>query len=116
AVRMKEVLGEISRIVGHMGTAIRVAAAVTILAGALVLAGAAAAGARERIYDAVLLKVLGGTRGTILAMLVLEYLCLGLITGMVAAVLGTAAAYLIAVKLMDLQWVFLPGAVFVTLL
>lgn len=116
AVRMKEVLGEISRIVGHMGTAIRVAAAVTILAGALVLAGAAAAGARERIYDAVLLKVLGGTRGTILAMLVLEYLCLGLITGKVAAVLGTAAAYLIAVKLMDLQWVFLPGAVFVTLM
>lgn len=115
AVRMKEVLGEIGRIVGQMGTAIRAAAMVTILAGALVLAGAAAAGARERIYDAVLLKVLGGTRRTILMMLVIEYLCLGVVTGLVAALLGTGAAYLVAAELMDLEWIFLPGAVAATI-
>jgi len=35
---------------------------VTLLAGVLVLAGAVASGHRRRVYDAVVMKVLGATR------------------------------------------------------
>ena len=47
--------------------AVRLAGGVTLLAGALVLAGALATAERRRIYQAVVLKVLGATRWRILA-------------------------------------------------
>ncbi len=43
--------------------AIRGASAITLIAAALVLGGALAAGHRHRVYDAVILKTLGATRG-----------------------------------------------------
>ena len=46
-----------------LANGIEIASLVTILAGALVLAGAIANGHRARLYDAVVLKVLGATRG-----------------------------------------------------
>ncbi len=115
AIRMKEVLGEVNALISDMANAVRVAAVITILAGILVLAGATAAGARERIYDAVILKVLGGTRRTVMAVLALEYIILGLITGVIAAMLGTVASWLIIVHIMEFKWAFLPGAVALTL-
>ena len=53
----------VNRIVGQLGTAIRAAASVALIASVLVLAGALAAGNRARIHDAVVLKTLGATRG-----------------------------------------------------
>ena len=43
--------------------AIRGASALTLLIAVLVLGGALAAGHRHRVYDAVVLKTLGATRG-----------------------------------------------------
>ncbi|MDA5192663.1 ABC transporter permease [Govanella unica] len=116
AVRMKEVLGDVSRIMADMANAVRAAAAITLAAGVLVLAGATAAGARARVYDAVILKVLGGTRWTVMAVLVLEYAILGALTGVLAAAFGSLAAWVLVTKVMAIQWVFLPGAVAVTIL
>ena len=50
-----------------IGDAIRLTALVTLGAGVLVLGGAVAAGHRRRVYDAVVLKVFGATRGTIMS-------------------------------------------------
>lgn len=116
AVRMKEVLGEVNRLMGDMANAVRAAALITLVAGVLVLAGATAAGARERIYDAVILKMLGGTRATVMTALLLEYAILGLVTGVMAAGFGTLAAYVLVSVVMDIRWVFLADAVAVTLL
>ena len=49
----------------------------TLIAAVLVLGGALAAGHRHRVYDAVVLKTLGATRGRLLAAYALEYLLLG---------------------------------------
>ena len=46
----------------------------------LVLAGALATGHRHRVYDAVVLKMLGATRWRLLAAYALEYLLIGLAT------------------------------------
>ena len=47
---------------GQLSVAVRAAASVAILAGIAVLIGALAASRRARIYDSVILKLLGATR------------------------------------------------------
>ena len=64
-------------------SALRGASAVTLIAAALVLGGALAAGHRIRVYDAVVLKTLGATRRRLIAAYALEYLLLGLATALV---------------------------------
>src|SRR5690606_26582204 len=66
-VRVKDALDVVNRLVGQLATAIRVAAAVALVASVLVLSGALAAGNRARIHDAVVLKTLGATRRTLIA-------------------------------------------------
>ena len=63
------------------------------MASVLVLAGALAAGHRARVYDAVVLKTLGATRGRLLLAFVLEYGLLGLATALFGALAGAGAAW-----------------------
>ena len=65
AIPVKDALTALSEIVSAIGTALRATAAITLAAGTLVLAGAVAAGHRRRVYEAVVLKVLGATRGDV---------------------------------------------------
>lgn len=115
-VRVKEALETVNGILGNIGLAVRVTAAVTLLAGTLVLAGAIAAGHKRRVYDSVVLKVLGATRGTVARAFLLEYGLLGLITAAVASALGTLTAWAVLTKVMSLEWTFLPSAVVLTTL
>jgi putative ABC transport system permease protein len=54
------------------------------------------------------LKVLGATRGAIAAGFLIEHGLLGLVTGFVAAALGSLAAYALVTGPMRSEWVFLP--------
>ena len=93
AVPVREGLAAVARVVATIGTAIRLVALVTLAAGVLVLGGAVAAGHRRRVYDAVVLKVLGAPRGALAAAFLIEHGLVGLLTALVAAGLGTVAAY-----------------------
>ena len=75
------------------------------------LAGAIAAGHRRRVYDAVILKVLGATRRDILRVFLLEYAILGFITALIAALIGSIAAWAVVTWVMDLAWRFSPSVV-----
>ncbi|MBL4802751.1 MAG: FtsX-like permease family protein [Emcibacter sp.] len=103
-VRMKEVLDNALALLGKISNAIDVMAAITIISGIIVLAGAIAAGHKARIYDAAVLKVVGATRQDILKTYVIEFILLGLLTGVVAIALGTFAAYLVITNLMEMSW------------
>ena len=109
AIHVREALAAVGRVVGLIGDAVRLTALVTLAAGALVLGGALAAGHRRRVYDAVVLKVLGATRGMILSSFLIEHGLLGALAGLVAAGLGTIAAYFLVTRLMEADWVFLPA-------
>ena len=108
-IRVKDVIDTLAKLLGQIGGAVRAAAAVTLLTGILVLAGAMAAGQRQRIYDAVVLKVLGATRSDVLQTYLLEYAMLGILTAVVAMILGAAASWAVIDRLMEGKWVFLPG-------
>lgn len=108
AIRVKEALAAVNRILEAIGLAVRATAGVAILAGTLVLAGAVVAGHHRRVYDAVVLKVLGATRRHILTAYMLEYGLLGLVTATIAAGIGTAAAWYVVSGVMQADFVLLP--------
>src|SRR5436305_1364334 len=73
AIPVREALAAVARVVGTIGAALRSVALVTLAAGMLVLGGAVAAGHRRRVYDAVMLKVLGARRRVIAAAFLIEH-------------------------------------------
>ena len=79
AIRVKEALASVESLIATMTTAVAAIALVALAAGIAVLAGAVVADRRRRIYDAVVLKVLGATRRDVLLGLALEYGLMGLI-------------------------------------
>lgn len=112
AIRVREALEAANAILAGIGTALNATSSIAIVAGVLVLAGAVAAGRRKRIYDAVVLKTLGATRGNILYAYALEYGILGLATGVIAALFGSLAAWSVLVLIMEASWTLLPMTIF----
>ncbi|MEH6526120.1 MAG: FtsX-like permease family protein [Sneathiella sp.] len=114
-IRMKEALETVSRILEQLSSAVSATSSITLVAGMLVLAGAFAAGHRKRVYDAVILKVLGATRKDIFKVFLLEYALLGLVTSIIAAAAGWTASYLVITELLEAKWINLPMTVLVTI-
>jgi len=108
AVRVRDALEAVTKVVLDLTLAIRGASAVTLIAAVLVLAGALATGHRHRVYDAVVLKMLGATRWRLLAAYALEYLLIGLATALVGVAAGSVAAWLVMTEVMNLAFTWLP--------
>ena len=111
AIRVRDALDAINRILGNISIAVRATASVTLLAGILVLAGALAAGHRRRVYDSVVLKVLGARRADIMKAYLLEYALLGLITAGLASLVGVIFAHHIVTRVYNATWYFPPATV-----
>jgi putative ABC transport system permease protein len=111
SVRVKDALDAVNDVVSQLVTAIRGASAIALVASLLVLAGALAAGHRARLYDAVILKTIGATRGRLLFAYALEYGTLGLTTALFGLVTGTLAAWYIVTRVMNMDFTLeLSGA------
>jgi putative ABC transport system permease protein len=111
AIRVRDVLDAFNAVFTKVMTAIRVAGSVTLLAGALVLAGALATAQRRRILEAVILKTLGATRRRILTSHVLEYVLLAAVTALFAVALGSIAAWIAVTEVMKIPFSFSLSAV-----
>jgi putative ABC transport system permease protein len=116
AVRVRDALETVNRLVTQVFTAIRVAGSLTLLSGVLVLAGALSTVRARRVYEAVILKTLGATRRRILAVHIAEYLILGLSTAIAAAGAGTAVAYVILTRIIDVPFTLSASALLQTVL
>jgi putative ABC transport system permease protein len=106
AIRVKDAIAAFNVIFQRIMVAVRAAGSVTLLAGALVLAGALATAQRRRIKQAVILKTIGATRRRILASHLIEYAILALATSAIALVAGTIAAWITAAHVMDFGFSF----------
>ncbi|MFC3676178.1 ABC transporter permease [Ferrovibrio xuzhouensis] len=115
-VRMKDVLTELNDIVEKLGGAVRGAAAVTLVAGIFVLAGALAAEHRRRLKESAILKALGATRRDILTAHLIEYGLIGLVGASVAFLLGWVAAWAMVTQMMNAPFVLAPGTAALTAL
>ncbi|MDN4631281.1 FtsX-like permease family protein [Sphingomonas sp. PsM26] len=103
-IRVGDVIGQLGAVLGQIAVAIRAAAAVTVAAGIAVLIGAVSASARARRYDAVILKLLGGSRRQVLGAQALEYAMLATILVVVALAVGTGAGWYVVTQVFSIAW------------
>ncbi|MBV7256340.1 FtsX-like permease family protein [Pacificimonas sp. WHA3] len=103
-IRVRDVVSSAQGLLSQLTTAIRASASVAILAGIAVLVGAIAAARRARTYDAVMLKVLGATRGQILIAFLIEFVLLAVTVSGLALALGAAGGWYVVTQVFDLEW------------
>jgi putative ABC transport system permease protein len=115
-IRVKEAIQAASSILTNIGLAVRAMSAITLIAGILVLAGAMASGHRARVYDAVVMKILGATRRRIMAAYAIEYALMGFGAALIAAAAGTLASWGLVAGAMQANWVFLPVTLGLTII
>ncbi len=113
-IRVEDVLRTLAELLSRIAAALAATGSLTLVSGALVLAGAVAAGQRQRIREAVILKTLGATRGQIRAAWMVEFGVLGLVAGVLASAVGTGASWGVVRFLMQSDWAFLPGTLAAT--
>jgi len=103
-IEIGQVLAEARVILGQVGNAVLAAASVAVLAGIAVLLGAIAAARASRLYDNVILRVLGASRRQLLILQLAEYGLLAAVLAVVALLLGSAAAWGVVVHLFEFDW------------
>ncbi|MEH6790597.1 ABC transporter permease [Parasphingorhabdus sp.] len=114
-VKVKEIASQIGDILDQMATAIAAAASIAIFSGIAVLIGAIAASRQARVYDSVILKLLGATRSQILTVQAIEYAMLALLLSLVALGLGLFAGWFVITQIFEFTWQPDWGIVLLTL-
>ena len=108
-VRVKDAISAFGTLVGNLTVAVRGASMITLIAAALVLGGALAAGHQHRVYDSVILKTLGATRRQLIAAYALEYFLLGLVTAIFGVAVGSLAAWRVVTDVMHFTYTWQVG-------
>ncbi len=111
AVRVRDAIDAFRDIAERVMTAVRAAGGVTLLVGAIVLAGALSVAHPRRTRETVIFKTLGATRRRIVTAHLLEYALLALAAGLSAAGLGAFAAWAIVTQVMEMTFSFSWAAV-----
>ncbi len=115
-IRVADILAAVGVLFAQIGTALAATGSLTLVAGALVLAGAVAAGQRRRIAEAVILRSLGATSAQLRTAWLAEFGALGATAGVIACAIGTGASYAVVHYIMGTDWSFLPYTLAATVL
>jgi putative ABC transport system permease protein len=107
-VDVREVIAMIQRVVGLAALGIRVVGSVALVCGLTILVGAVAMTKFQRLREVALLKTLGASSRTIMALLAIEYAGLGLIAGLVGALGAIGLSYALARFVLDVPWQAAP--------
>jgi putative ABC transport system permease protein len=113
-VRVRDALAAAGDLFESLAIAIQAIAAVALAAGVAAVAGALAAGARRRLYEAAILKSLGASRARIVGAMAIEQASAGLIAALIGSAIGLGAAYAIVTQVLEADWVLnvpLMGAI-----
>ena len=112
-IRVAEITRQVRALLVALAAAVRIATGVALLLGVIVLAGAVVATRRARARDMVLLKLVGATRGEVLATQGIEFAILSLVVTASAVAAGLGAAWLLLAKSFGLDfrpdWASLAG-------
>ena len=103
-IEVGPLLTQARTILEQVSLAINAAAGVAVLAGIAVLLGAIAAARAARLYDTVILRVLGASTRQLLALQLAEFGLLAAVLALVALGLGGTMAWLVVVQLFEFEW------------
>jgi putative ABC transport system permease protein len=109
AIHVGDVLRNFAGVLDRLALAIRAVALFCVVTGGLVMAAALAATRYRRLYESVILKALGATRGLIARTFAAEYALLGLVGGVLAVGLSSALSWLLLTYVFDLSWSLHPS-------
>jgi putative ABC transport system permease protein len=107
SLRVKDALQAIQDVLDQLNLAVRGAASVALMAATLVLGGALAASQATRLYDSVVMKVLGATRTRLLIAFLWEFGLIGLATALFGVFAGSLAALAVVRFVMKLDFIWL---------
>ena len=108
AIPLRDVLERVAAVLADIAVAVRLVALFTLGAGVVVLAGALAATRSQRLYESVVLRTLGATRGLVARAFAVEYGLLGAAAGLGGAGLATILAWAVVRWVLDAPWSFDP--------
>lgn len=103
-VDLESVLGQVRSIMDRAALAIQYVFLFTLLAGVVVLLAAVQATREERRFEVALLRTLGANRRRIFTGLIAEFASLGLLAGLLASLIATGVAYLLATRVFELEF------------
>lgn len=104
AIHIGDVLDSFARVLDRLSLAIRAVALFCVVAGGLVMAAALASTRYRRLYESVILKALGATRGLIARAFAMEYVLLGAVAGLIGLSLGSALSWAMLRYVFELPW------------
>jgi putative ABC transport system permease protein len=116
AIHIGDVLDGFARVLDRLSLAIRSVALFCVVAGGLVMAAALASTRYRRLYESVILKALGATRGLIVQAFALEYVLLGAVAGLIGLSLGSVLAWALVQFVFELPWSIHPRVLGIGLL
>jgi len=107
-IDLESVLSQLRNVIDKASLAVQAVFVFTLLAGVLVLLAAVQVTRDERRFESAILHTLGARRGVILKGIAAEFLVLGALAGLLAAMGASAVGYLLAENLFDLNYQFDP--------
>ncbi len=110
------ILEQVRAIMDRMAYTVQFVFGFSLLAAVVVLHAALIATQDERLREAALLRVLGASRRQVLAAVLAEFACIGLLSGVVAAVAASLLGWVISERLLHLPYSFNPQLALVAVL
>jgi putative ABC transport system permease protein len=101
-----EALAIMQQVVDQIAIVIRFLSAFAILAGAIILAASVAGTRFRRVREVVILKTLGATKRSAGRIFSVEFLTLGVVAGIMGAILASVFSSLVLKKLLDATYTF----------
>jgi len=109
AIPVREVLARVASVLDQIALAMRLVAGFSILSGLVVMVGALSITRSQRLYQSVILKVLGATRGFLARAFAIEYALLGAGAGLCGTALSAVLAWAVLHFALEVRWSWAPG-------
>ena len=105
---LEVILGQVRMVIDRASLAVEYVFLFTLVAGIVVLLAAIQATRDERRFESALLHTLGASRRKVLQVIAVEFIALGSLAGILAALGATAVGYVLANQIFGLSYVVNP--------
>ncbi len=115
AIQIGDVLANVAQLLSQLAWVIQGMAALTLVSGAAVMVAALSSTRYRRVYEAAVLKVVGGTRRVLAQAFALEFAVVGMLAGALGVALAAALSWAVLYFVLDLPWVWQPAVMLLAL-
>jgi putative ABC transport system permease protein len=109
AIDLEALLEQVRGVMDKASLAVQYVFGFTLLAGVMVLLAAVQSTLDERRYESAMLRTLGASRRVVLLGVAAEFTTLGLLSGILGAIGASAAGYVLATRVFNLNYDFSPA-------